>query len=219
MRGSAYRLAPSKSASPKGERADRPMHERAHDRLLVEAARRGDALAFRQLVDRYRPRAFAVALQMLRDEHEAEEIVQEAFLRAHRSLSDFHGRSSFFTWLYRIVRNLALDILRKPSRFVDIDSEHLPLPMDDLESLFVSRIDGAEPIDYIFRRQAAVHLRRALEALPPYHRDVMVMCAIDELSCDEMAQAMNVSRGTIMSRLFHARRKLRHALGNAYSPA
>lgn len=184
-----------------------------HDRLLVEAAREGDERAFGKLVERYRSRAFAVAVRIVRDEHDAEDLVQEAFLRVYRSLDRFHGQCAFFTWLYRIVKNLALDALRKPglSSLDEDAARRWSLDAEEAEA-FVSRIDGAEPLDFVWRRQMAAHLRGALDALPSYHSGVMLMAAVEELSYQEMADAMNVSRGTIMSRLFHARRKLRLAL-------
>lgn len=188
------------------------------EQLLLDAARRGDAAAFATLAERYRARAFAVAIRVVRDPHEAEELVQEAFLRVHRGLQRFNGQSSFFTWLHRIVKNLALDFVRKAR--LDY-GEHASFRLstiarEEAESLFVSRLDGADPFDCVWRRETAARLNEALSALPSYHRDVVLMCAIDEFSYDEMAKAMKVSRGTIMSRLFHARKKLRTALAEHY---
>src|SRR6478735_2573517 len=90
--------------------------EAEQDRVLIESAQKGDTIAFKQLVQRHQRRAFAIALGLLRDEQDAKEVVQEAFLRVHRGLDSFHGGSAFFTWLYRIVTNLSIDLMRKPSR-------------------------------------------------------------------------------------------------------
>jgi len=192
--------------------------EIAWERDLVRAARGGDAKAFGKLVELHRPRAFAVALRLLRDEHDAEEVVQEAFLRAYRKLHRFDGQSSFFTWLYRIVKNVALDLLRKPFHGeVEQFLNRVPVPShEDLVPGLASRIDASEPFDCVWRRELALELQEALAELPPYHREVIVMCAIDEMTCEEMAQVVRVSRGTIMSRLFHARRKLRTALASRH---
>lgn len=195
-----------------------PSRNEEDERLLLDAAREGDGAAFGKLVEKYRARAFAVAIRVVRDPHEAEELVQEAFLRVHRGLQRFNGQASFFTWLHRIVKNLALDFVRK-ARLDYGDHASLRLSSiahEEAESFFVSRIDGADPFDCLWRREAAIRLNEALRALPSYHRDVVLMCAIDEFSYDEMAKAMKVSRGTIMSRLFHARKKLRSALAEHY---
>ncbi len=196
-------------------RADR-QREAEEDRALVERAQQGDRDAFRQLVERHQRRAFAIAVGLVRDENDAREIVQEAFLRVHRSIDKFEGGSSFFTWLYRIVKNLAIDLMRKPARreqelFDD------PPPVDDGDMFpFVSKIDGADPMDAVRRQEIAARIQVALDALPPYHRAVIVMREVEGMSYQEMAETMDVSKGTIMSRLFHARQKLQRALADCY---
>jgi RNA polymerase sigma-70 factor, ECF subfamily len=185
-----------------------------HDALLIQRAQQGDRQAFRELVDRHQRRAFAIALGLVRDEQDAREIVQEAFVRVFRGLDGFNGSSSFFTWLYRIVKNLAIDLLRRPSRrdaeLVEGDADEL------LEPLFGElRLD--DPAQTLARRQLADRIGRALETLPPYHRGVIVMREVEGMSYEEMAEAMGVSKGTIMSRLYHARRKLQRALRDCYT--
>jgi RNA polymerase sigma-70 factor (ECF subfamily) len=192
--------------------------EAEQDRALIEAAQRGDQAAFRRLVERHQRRAFAIAVGIVRDENDARELVQEAFLRVYRGLDQFQGGSSFFTWLYRIVKNLSIDLMRRPGRR---DAEHEDWQArwdlaDDGEQPLVSRIDGAEPLDVVRRHELAARLGAALDALPPYHRGVVLMREVEGMSYEEMAQAMNVSKGTIMSRLFHARQKLQRALADCY---
>src|SRR5260221_10411070 len=87
---------------------------------------------------------------------------------------------------------------------------------DEADFPFISRIEGAEPADALQRQELAARLRTALDALPPYHRGVVLMREVEGMSYEEMAQAMNVSKGTIMSRLFHARQKLQKALADCY---
>ena len=192
--------------------------EAEEDRALIEAAQSGDTTAFRRLVERHQRRAFAIALGMVRDENDARDLVQEAFLRVYRGLDRFQGGSSFFTWFYRIVTNLAIDFMRKPGRKeAEHDDARLrPDAADEADFPFVSRIDGAEPLDVVHRQQLGARLSAALEALPPYHRGVVLMREIEGMSYEEMAEAMNVSKGTIMSRLFHARQKLQRALADCY---
>lgn len=190
--------------------------EARYDHGLIERAKRGDAAAFRELVDRHQRRALSLAMALVRDEQDAREIVQEAFLRVHRGLSRFHGTSSFFTWLYRIVTNLSIDLMRKPSRRETELGECLE-QCDDTDIPFLSRIDGADPFDVVRRQEIAERIQRELDDLPPYHRGVIVMREVHGMSYEEMAEAMGVSKGTIMSRLFHARQKLQRALTDCYA--
>ncbi len=188
--------------------------EAEEDRALVERARSGDKHAFRVLVQKHQRRAFSVALGLLRDENDAREIVQEAFIRVYRNLARFEGSSSFFTWLYRIITNLAIDHRRKPSRR---DHESLEGSQSDDEApLQLVAPPNADPGELVHRQQLGESIQRALDALPPYHRAVILMREVEGLSYQEMAEAMSVSKGTIMSRLFHARQKLQRALVDCY---
>ncbi len=205
-----------------GTRRTRPSWRRVGARRtrigeLIGLVQQGDQGAFRRLVERHQRSAFLLAVGLVRDENDARELVQEAFLRVYRGLGTFQGGSSFFTWLYRIVTNLAIDHIRKPGRrgaeLFDEDrtgDEPSALPM-------VSRIDGADPMDVLRRREIAARIEAALEALPPIHRGVILMREVEGMSYDEIAQAMGVSKGTIMSRLFHARQKLQRALADCYA--
>jgi RNA polymerase sigma-70 factor (ECF subfamily) len=204
--------SPSLGASNKEARR----REAEEDRELILQAQRGDTAAFRKLVERHQRRAFAIAVGLVRDENDAKELVQEAFLRVYRSLGSFQGGSSFFTWLYRIVTNLAIDLMRKPGRKeAELSERNLEDESGDLP--LVARIDGADPLDVIRRREIAARIQAALDALPPYHRGVILMREVEGMSYEEMAQAMGVSKGTIMSRLFHARQKLQKALADCYA--
>ncbi len=120
--------------------------------------------------------------------------------------------------LYRITTNLSIDLIRKPGRqLVDIDESRFETDEGtEAEFPLLSRVDGSDPADVVRRREIAARLQVALDALPPYHRGVIVMREIEGLSYEEMAQAMGVSKGTIMSRLFHARQKLQKALADCY---
>jgi RNA polymerase sigma-70 factor, ECF subfamily len=193
--------------------------EAEEDRALVARAQAGDVTAFRRLVERHQRRAFSIAFALVRDEHDANELVQDAFLRVFKSLGTFQGGSTFFTWLYRIITNLSIDLKRKPGRQAAADLDEARLDLDaeaNVDLPFLSRLDGADPADVVRRREIAARLQTALDALPSYHRAVIVMREIDGLSYEEMAQVMGVSKGTIMSRLFHARQKLQRALVDCY---
>jgi RNA polymerase sigma-70 factor, ECF subfamily len=204
--------SPSVQASKEARR-----REAEEDRELIVLAQKGDKAAFRSLVERHQRRAFAIAMGLVRDENDARELVQEAFLRVYRGLGAFQGGSSFFTWLYRIVTNLAIDLMRKPGRKDAELQENHSNAEEESDFPLVSRIDGADPLDVMRRQEIASRIQAALDALPPYHRGVILMREVEGMSYEEMAQAMGVSKGTIMSRLFHARQKLQRALADCYA--
>ncbi len=194
--------------------------EAEEDRGLIERAQKGDVVAFRALVERHQRRAFAIAYGLVRDENDARELVQDAFLRVYKALPTFQGGSSFFTWLYRIITNLSIDLMRKPGRQLtselDPGRESEPAEPPDGEYPLLSKIDGSDPADVFRRKEMQERLREALLALPPYHRDVIIMREVDGMSYEEIAEAMGISKGTVMSRLFHARQKLQKHLASAY---
>jgi len=204
----------NREADTASNRVDRDS-ETERDRQLIQLAQSGDAAAFRALVERHQRRVFAIALGLVRDEQDAREIAQEAFFRVHKGLSQFQGGSSFFTWLYRIVTNLSIDLMRKPSRR---EAEfHFAIEADDSESLLLPQATDADPFDVVRRGELSARIQVALEALPPYHRGVILMREVEGMSYEEMAEAMQVSKGTIMSRLFHARKKLQRALFDCHA--
>lgn len=182
------------------------------DRDLIQRAQGGDTAAFAALVARHERRAHAIAMGLVRDQEDALEIVQEAFLRVYRGLDAFNGAASFFTWLYRIVKNLSIDLMRRPSWQRELADPDL----DDPENLLEGAVRGADPSDLLHRGELAERLGAAFDALPSYHRDVILMREVEGMSYEEMAQAAGVSKGTIMSRLFHARRKLQRSLAACY---
>lgn len=192
--------------------------EAEEDRVLIADAQKGDAGAFRALVQRHQRRAFAIAVSLVRDENDAKELVQEAFLRVYRNLGNFEGGSSFFTWLYRIITNLSIDLIRKPGRQA-VDPDAGRESTDDsgeVDFPLVSRIDGSDPADVVRRGEIGARLREALDALPDYHRGVILMREVEGMSYEEIAESMGVSKGTVMSRLFHARQKLQRVLVDCY---
>ena len=182
------------------------------DRKLVDDARRGDAAAFRRLVEVYQRRAFAVALGMVHDHDEARDICQEAFLKVYRNLSTFEGDARFFTWLYRIVMNLCIDYLRKKrGERVEFDDAHANQESID-ESGIAPRRLGFDPGRALHDKELRRRIREALALLTPPHRAVLIMREVDGLSYQEMADVVGCSIGTVMSRLFHARKKMQKAL-------
>lgn len=193
-----------------GKHADRDATEIA-ERDLVLAARGGDRAAFRVLFDRYHRRLYAAALGMLRNTADAQDAVQEGFVKAYRYLDKFEGNSSFYTWLYRIVMNLAIDQIRKHRRVRPVEATDEALREVENEALLPVQL-GTNPSRVLFDKQVRARLEAALAELSDNHRAVLVMRELDGLSYEEMAVVMNCSKGTIMSRLFHARRNMQKQL-------
>jgi RNA polymerase sigma-70 factor (ECF subfamily) len=201
----------NKPAAP----ASTASHAPVDDHELVDSARRGDRDAFRTLFQRYHRRAYALALGVVRHDSDALDIVQDAFIKAHRYLDKFEGSSSFYTWLYRIVMNLAIDHLRKHKRNKPVELDEAALhdaPVAD-EAL-LARISGGNPGRALMDKQIRARIDAALDTLSENHRAVLVMRELDGFSYEEMASVMGCSKGTIMSRLFHARKNMQRQLAD-----
>jgi RNA polymerase sigma-70 factor (ECF subfamily) len=175
------------------------------DRRLVERSAQGDREAFGVLVRRHQERTFNLAYQVLRNREDALDVAQEAFVKAFASLPGFKGESSFTTWLHRIVVNLAIDSLRRRRRSQGIE-------YDDRRA--VPEEPGVEveapggPENELELKQVRALLARGIGLLPPAQRAVLVLREIEGLTYEEIARAVGCSLGTVMSRLFYARRKL-----------
>ncbi len=206
---------PSKS---KGRRGPTPQ-ERARDDELIARARQGDQQAFRSLYDLYHRRAFAAALGVVKDRQDAMDIVQEAFVRVHRHLDRFEGASAFYTWLYRIVMNLSIDHVRRASsrvRAVDYDDgirREGTVAADGAGGLLPS-VGESSPSRAALRRELRERIFEALGQLPAHHRDVIVLRELEHLSYEQIAERLQIPKGTVMSRLFHARRRMQAALAD-----
>jgi RNA polymerase sigma-70 factor (ECF subfamily) len=196
-----------------GERASISTHGRdpVDDRELVQAAQRGDRDAFKTLFERYHRRAYTLALGVVRNQDDALDVVQDAFIKAHKYLDKFEGNSSFYTWLYRIVMNLAIDHLRKHRRVKPVELDETRIDNDGDDPL-LPRILGGNPGRALLDKQIRSRIDLALDELSENHRTVLVMRELEGLSYEDMAQAMSCSKGTIMSRLFHARRNMQKRL-------
>jgi RNA polymerase sigma-70 factor, ECF subfamily len=190
--------------------------QRSVDFALVERARAGDRTAFRTLYDKYNRRAYQLALGVVHNPDEALDVVQEAFLRAHKHLDSFEGNASLYTWLYRIVMNVSIDHLRKQNRAPTVDYDdavaHLESDAPADTAALIPQLVRGNPAKELARREIREKIDEALDKLSPNHRAVLIMREIDGLSYEEMAKSMKCSKGTIMSRLFHARRYMQKYL-------
>lgn len=174
---------------------------------LVELAVAGDRDARRALFERFREPAYRVALRITRRDADALDVVQDSFIRAFARLGEFHGEAGFKTWLLRIVANRALDVLR--ARKV-----RLAVPLDAGDDAPGPAVAAAvdPPGQGLEQAELAERLRQALDQLPPDQRAVFALYATGEMTYGQIAEAVGIPIGTVMSRLFHARRKLHELL-------
>lgn len=197
--------------------ASKPKEDPRDDRELVRRVQEGDERAFRILFDRYHRRAYSVAFGVLRNPEDALDVVQDGFVKVHRHIGKFEGSSSFYTWLYRIIMNLAIDHVRrrKNAKGVEYD-DRVGRDADEIagDGTLLPRILDANPSKTVIRRELLGKIQDALAELPEYHRAVIVLREVEGLSYEEMSQVLDVPKGTIMSRLFHARKKMQASLSD-----
>ena len=178
----------------------------AEDKALVQQAQKGDMLAFEELVARHRDKIYARAYSMMRNEEEAVDLSQEAWVKAWQRLVQFQGDSSFATWLTRITINLCLDQLRKRKRQRAESIEEMDEEFGGVERQM--EIVVTNPTERLERGELRARIDEAMKKLSHEHRTVLVLCEFEEMEYKEIAKTMECSIGTVMSRLFYARRKL-----------
>jgi RNA polymerase sigma-70 factor (ECF subfamily) len=177
---------------------------------LAARAARGDTSAFEALMRRHNRMLFRTARAILRDDAEAEDALQEAYIQAYRSLASFRGDAQLSTWLARIVANEALQRLRKQARRADIVPLQ-PAAGAEVEQVMDSDIDKA-PDMTAARHQMRRLLESQIDALPEAYRTVFMLRAVEELSVEETAAVLELPPATVRTRLFRARSMLREAL-------
>jgi len=185
------------------------------DLTLVKRVKTGDQRAFKLLVERYQRKIYAVALGMVKDKEEARDISQEAFVKVYKYLDHFKGDSSFYTWLYRITVNISIDALRKKQALrgeqVELDEA---VKMDTAEAnigALGSRL-GTNPQKSALRKELAEKIQQALETVPEKHRAILLLREVEGMSYEDLSRTLQIPKGTVMSRLFHARTKVQKIL-------
>jgi len=185
----------------------------ADERNLVERAKSGDQSAFRAIMEQNNRRLYRVARAVMKDDTEAEDVVQETYLRAFFNLSKFRGESSLTTWLTRIALNEALGRKRKQRAMVTLETVETAQETSAQIIKFPAMTTETDP-----ERSAAQHeirklLQRAMDALPEPFRVVFVMRDVEEISIEEAATHLGIRPETVKTRLYRARRLLRQSLG------
>jgi len=184
---------------------------------LVKRSQAGDTEAFDELVTRYRARVFGMIYNMVHSEQDAWDLAQDSFLKAWKSIGRFRSQSSFYTWIYRIVMNVTIDWLRKKqvkgggAEFDDT----IQLTQIEPASKTVPKRE-ALPHQAMERDEIRARIEKAIGQLSPEQRAVILMKEIDEMQYHEIAEALGCSIGTVMSRLFYARKKLQNLLRDVY---
>jgi RNA polymerase sigma-70 factor, ECF subfamily len=184
---------------------------------LVKRCQAGETQAFDELVTRYRTRVFGMIYNMVHSEQDAWDLAQDSFVKAWKSIGRFRGHSSFYTWIYRIVMNVTIDWLRKKrvkgggAEFDDA----IQLTEVDPASQTVPKKE-ALPHEVMERGEIRGRIEKAIAQLSPEQRAAILMKEIEGMQYHEIAEALGCSIGTVMSRLFYARKKLQNLLRDVY---
>lgn len=179
---------------------------REQEAAVIQSVLDGDVNAFETLVKEYEKNVYNLALRMTGNSEDAADMSQEAFIKAYNSLSSFRGDSKFSVWLYRIVSNVCLDYLRSRTRkpTVSLSTEN-----DDGEEVELDIADESQSPELLLDRSLTRDaVRRGLAALPPDHREILLLREIQGLSYEEIAAALGLEAGTVKSRIFRARKKI-----------
>ncbi|PHX85053.1 MAG: RNA polymerase subunit sigma-24 [Opitutia bacterium] len=201
------------------ERMSSKAQEVALDHALVLRFKNGDQAAFDEMVSRYWDRIYSMVHQLLRNQQDAEEVTQDAFIRAHRGLVNFRGDSAFSTWLYQIATNLARNRYwywwrRKRDKSVSFDA---PVSYDNdttLAEIIPAEVES--PDDITVTSEFVARIGKGMERLSAKHREILTMRNIQNLSYEEIAAILHISVGTVKSRIARARESLRSKLGEDF---
>ena len=178
------------------------------DEQLVQAVLGGDQAVFELLMRRYNQRVFRACRAILRDYAEAEDVAQDAYVRAYEHLSQFQGRASFSTWLTRIAVNEALARVRKRRRMEEMDA----MPETRRDALKKLSSPSRDPVQNAAGREASTLLERSIDRLPDLYREVFVLRDVEQMSTSDTADALEISEESVKTRLHRARALLRREL-------
>lgn len=186
------------------------------DITLVQRVRQGDQRAFKLLVERYQRKVYGVALGMVKDKEEARDVAQEAFVKVYKYLEHFKGDASFYTWLYRITVNICIDVLRRKGsargdEHVEFD-EAVRMDISEANIGALGTRLGTNPQKAALRKELADKITAAIGQIPEAHRQILLLREVEGMSYEDLARTLDIPKGTVMSRLFHARLKMQKIL-------
>lgn len=193
--------------SPRSEAGDGPPDEE-----LVRLSQQGDMAAFDVLVTRYRGKVYAMIVNIIHNQAESWDLAQDAFIKAWKALPKFEARSNFYTWLYRITHNVTYDWLRKKKIESGTEFDETIKSDQVVAAAPTSPKDISQPDDDLEKSELRLRIEAAINELSPDHRDVILLKEIQGCRYQEIADILNISIGTVMSRLFYARKKLQTTL-------
>jgi RNA polymerase sigma-70 factor (ECF subfamily) len=182
------------------------------DAELVRRSQEGDMQAFDELVTRYRGKVYAMIVNIIHNHTEAWDLAQDTFLKAWKALPKFEARSNFYTWLYRITHNVTYDYLRKKKIQPGTEFDDNIKPGQVISTAPTAPKNVSRPDDDLEKSELRLRIEGAIEQLSPDHRDVILLKEIQGCRYQEIADTLDVSIGTVMSRLFYARKKLQTLL-------
>jgi RNA polymerase sigma-70 factor (ECF subfamily) len=189
-----------------------------NDLSLVQSLREGSESAYELLIARFQQPVYALALRLLNDQSDACDVVQEVFLKVFRNVGSFRGQSSLKTWIYRITVNEAHNarrwFFRHRRREVELDDE--PPETRSLKEVIAD--SGRSPFDVVFDREQQSMVEAALEKINPIFREAVVLRDLADLSYEDIAEVLNVSLGTVKSRILRGREALRDQLARQLEP-
>lgn len=190
------------------------------DELLIERIKQGDSDAYNDMVTRYWDRIFARVHQLLKNKQDAEEVTQDAFIRAHRGLENFRGDAAFSTWLYQIATNLAHNRYWYWFRRKRDQSISLEQPLSDDGELTLENVmpsSGESPAEAAVTQEFVDRVSECMSGLNPKHQEVLILRNVKNLSYEEIAVQLEISIGTVKSRIARARDSLRELMGSDFA--
>jgi RNA polymerase sigma factor (sigma-70 family) len=209
-------IAPAQDAQPRARSRTTPKSRVKKrkpdvDKGLVERAKGGDTVAFDELVTKYSPKLYGLVYHMTSNHEDTNDLLQDIFAKAYRSLKRFRGKSAFYTWVYSISVNMTLNFLKKRNR-------HWKISLDDIDSAiefdqeFIEQTSKTDPVRETNIHELQQRLSEAMMELSEDHRAVVTMFDIQGMRHSEISEILGVSAGTIRSRLFYAHRQLQNYL-------
>lgn len=198
--------------------ADKMTGEEIPDDIQVQNARQGDLQAYDYLMSKYQSRIYALLYNMTSNKEDAEDLLQDVFLKGYKALPKFKGQSSFYTWIYRIGVNTAINFVKKRKRTQGLSLDHLDLGIERDPAL-VQMASQESPDRNLGLKELQIKLNKALQTLSEKHRMVVILHDVQGLPHHEIGKILGVSSGTVRSRLFYARQQLQAQLTETNLPS